>query len=263
MTTVSGMRVDEVELGATRIPATWLHHGENHPRNLVIFANGLRAHRHEAVPPGIPANRISPPLIEGLFGAGYDILVPDNPLHGDRSPTDGDTIAAISAGLTGASGDPLQATLDETRGLVDAVLDLGIAAAPQRIAVLGHSWGGLQSILRYTADPRIAAAVAIIPVVDPAVLDEFAAASAGRDRLSELAERVRRSAAGRPLRLLTGADDAVAVPGSVRTFVDLVAPAFAEAPERLSLIELPGVGHDYSPEQLRWSLEWLASAFRT
>lgn len=226
-------------------------------RGLVVFSNGFSAPRQQAVPPGVPENPISPPLVAGLLAAGYDVVAPENPAHGERLAPGQNTLDALSSSFGGESSNVLDAMQEETAALVDDIIATGIGT-PGRIAALGHSWGGLATLLRLAGDQRIDCGVALIPVVDPRCLDSLKSFSSG-PVLSrfDLAERVGPALGQRPLLIIAGAIDQVTPPDLTRDFVSRLRAAYR--PPRFSYVELEGVGHEYAPAQLARSLDWLDS----
>lgn len=256
-----GVIVRDVEFDAAggRIPASYLYAEDSVARPLVIFSNGLRAERHQAIPPGIPANQISPPLVIALLNAGYNVLVPENPLHGERTPAGRDTMDLLRSALTRDARAFLGQVFGESSRIIDGAFEQGLVAPDAGIAALGHSWGGLQSILRFLGDPRITTAIAIIPVVDPTSLVQFRSL---RDSTGDLVEwlsgEFRRAADARPIKFIVGAEDDIAPAAVARTFAAaLLAGPYANFPDRLDYVELPGVGHDFDEREVDETLSWL------
>lgn len=247
-----GFTRDELTL-AQSIPATLLRVPS--PRGLVIFSNGFSAPRQQAVPPGVRENPISPPLVTGLLSAGYDVLAPENPAHGERLDNGETTVDALGASFSGRGVDVLGLMQDETSAIVDDVIARGLGA-PGRIAALGHSWGGLATMLRIAGDRRITVGIALIPVVDPRCLDSMKPYAEG-PVLSrfDLAARLGRELGDRPLLVITGdADDVTPSPLTRRFLARMRDDAH---PARLEHVELTGVAHEYDPAQLSLSLSWL------
>jgi pimeloyl-ACP methyl ester carboxylesterase len=246
------MRINEVVLGG--VPSTWLSTRDGAP--LVMFSNGFSAPRSQGVPPGVPENPISPPIVTGLLDAGYGVILPENPGHGERLAPGDTSIDALRRGFLGDDTDLVQLTVDETRGIVDDAVAQGIVRSPDSIAALGHSWGAFQSILRMTGDSRIAGGVALIPVIDPRCLDPFATLppALNLDNYT-LTDRAKASLGSRPLLLISSTDDDVAPASYVRDFVAHVRGSNPN--NALSCLELDDVGHHYDPRQLDATLVWL------
>ena len=249
------------DLTLAEVPCTFISSSPDASgAKLVIFMNGLGSARSEAIPPGVKQNPISPPLVDGLLRAGYNILIPDNPSHGDRRSSGESAIDSLVACFAGRQPDPLELAMRETPALVDAAVAAGLVNSAEEVAVVGHSWGGLNAVLRLVGDQRIACGIAIIPVIDPTCLRQFSALSSPLLRDFSLADLTIGGLAGRPLLLIAGGDDDIAPSSYARGFVETVR-AEAAAGDRLSYVELPGVGHTYSREQLSISLSWLSDNF--
>lgn len=249
---VVGFRRIELTLAGS-IPATLMRVPDS--RGLVIFSNGFSAPREQAVPPGVPENPISPPLVRGLLGAGYDVLAPENPAHGERRAEGMSTLDALSASFAGTGPDVLEVMQAETTALVDDVISRGIGRSG-RIAAMGHSWGGLATMLRLTGDPRVDLGIALIPVVDPRCLDSLRPFAHG-PVLShfDLVDRLGPALGARPLLVISGAVDDVTPPELTRRFIERIRVEFR--PPSLSYYELDGVAHEYDLAQLSLALDWL------
>jgi dienelactone hydrolase len=254
----------EFEMAGGRIPATFLRVEDSVARPLVIFSNGLTAERHEAIPPGIPQNRISPPLVSALLTAGYNVLVPENPLHGERKPEGRETIDLLRSALARDAHAFLGQVFSESRRIIDGASEQGLVAPGAGIAAIGHSWGGLQSVLRFLGDPRVMTAVAIIPVVDPTSLEQFRLLrdATGRDGTGDLVDwlagEFRRAAQARPIEFIVGGDDDIAPAAVTRTFAAaLRAGPYADFADRLGYVEMLGVGHAFDEREVDEMLSWL------
>lgn len=236
-----GGLIEELVLGPESITVTRWHHGGSHPQPLVIIASELG-----------PCDQ-APSLGAGaatLFRAGYDIVTTGSPslaIDETDRPADPRGRGARAAELLGT-------TIAQTPGLVDALLDEGIAAAPGRIGVVGQAAGGLQSVLRFVADTRIACAIAVAPEVDPGRHEIFGAASdRAEDRLSALAAIVRARAEDRPLRVIGHPQSSPSAAAASR-FIDLVRPAYQTVPERLSYLETDHATASSSRRAVSWLL---------
>lgn len=247
------MHAEELVLG-DGVPSTFIRSSQTAP--LVIFSNGYAAPRSEAVPPGVPENQTSPPLVVGLLLAGYNVLVPENAGHGERLDTGDSTTAALTRSFAGDGPDLVRRTIDETAGIVDGAVNYGLVSSAKNIAVVGHSWGAFQSVLRLVGDERIAGGVGLIPVIDPRCLHPFKSlASGSRLDAKPLVKRAIEGIRSRPLLLIASSDDDVAPAETVREFVrSLRASSTGSAVEYL---ELDDVGHHYAPAQLAATLVWL------
>jgi DNA-binding MurR/RpiR family transcriptional regulator/dienelactone hydrolase len=230
--------------------------------SLVIFYNGFTAVKEEALPPGIGASRVSPYLVAPLLNAGHDVLVPDAPGHGARKRAWEDGLELHLDSLAGKGPDLLAIAREEAAALVDGALGLGVVRDAGRIAVVGQSWGGLQTLLKLAGDTRIACGAAIMPVCDVTQLPQFAGLGSsprvvanGPGAPAELAARF----APRPLLIIAGDRDPLTTPGHIADFVAAVAPAYVAAgvSERLRHVVLDGVAHEFDPRQVDEVLEWL------
>jgi pimeloyl-ACP methyl ester carboxylesterase len=248
------MQTRELTLG-DGVPSTFIASAPSAP--LVLFSNGYAAPRSQAVPPGAPENPISPPLVSGLLAAGYNVLVPENPKHGERLNGDETTTRELTRGFLGQGPDLSQVTVDETARILDDAVGHGLVTSASDVAVLGHSWGGYQSILRLTGDRRIACGVALIPVIDPRCLEPFAALPPG-GRLDDrpLALRAVEGLHARPLLIIASSDDEVAPAPYARRFVRTLR-ANPPAGSGVDYRELDSAGHHYDPRQLATILAWL------
>lgn len=236
-----GGLVEELVLGPEATTVTRWHHRDSHPQPLVIIAGELG-----------PCGQ-GPRLGAGaarLFRAGYDIVA-----TGSRSLAVDETAPPAGPRGRGArAAELLGSTIAQTPGLVDALLDEGIAAAPGRIGVVGQGAGGLQSVLRFVADTRIACVIAVTPEIDPDRREIFGAASdRAEDRLSALAAIVRARAEDRPLRVI-GDPQSTPSAAPASRFIDLVRPAYQTVPERLSYLEIDHATTSPSERALSWLL---------
>lgn len=236
-----GGLVEELVLGPAAITVTRWHHGGSHPQPLVIVAGKLG-----------PCGQ-GPRLGAGaarLFRAGYDIVA-----TGGRSHAVDETAPPAGPRGRGArAAELLGSTIAQTPGLVDALLDEGIAAAPGRIGVVGQAADGLQSVLRFVADTRIACAIAVAPEIDPGRHEIFGAAGdRAEDRLSALAAIVRARSEDRALRVI-GDPQSTPSAAAASRFIDLVRPAYQTVPERLSYLEIDHATTSPSDRALSWLL---------
>jgi dipeptidyl aminopeptidase/acylaminoacyl peptidase len=53
------------------------------------------------------------------------------------------------------------------------------------------------------------------------------------------------------------ADVTVPIDGARRLYVELSTTAYAADPERLSLVEYPGLGHEFVPDMVERSVAWM------
>ncbi|SDP17653.1 alpha/beta fold hydrolase [Actinacidiphila guanduensis] len=226
---------------------------------LVIFYNGFTANKEQAVPPGTASNRVSPNVVAALLNAGYDVLVPDAPGHGDRKRAWEDAVALHQDSLAGKGPDLLAQAREEATALVDGALGLGIVSGADRIAVVGQSWGGLQALLKLAGDRRISCGAAIMPVCDVTQLPQFAdLGAAPRVRESGPGPQLAELLAPRPLLLIAGERDPLTTPEHIADFAAAISPAYATATDHLRHVVLDGVAHEFDPRQVDEVLVWLA-----
>ncbi|SEG95160.1 transcriptional regulator, RpiR family [Actinacidiphila yanglinensis] len=226
---------------------------------LVIFYNGFTANKEQALPPGVAGNRVSPNLVAALLNAGYDVLVPDAPGHGDRKRTWEDAVALHQESLSGKGPDLLALAREEATALVDGALGLGVVAGADRIALVGQSWGGLQTLLKLAGDRRIACGAAIMPVCDVTLLPQFAdLGAAPRVREGGPGPHLAELLAPRPLLLIAGDRDPLTTPAHIADFAAALAPAYADVPDRLRHVVLDGVAHEFDARQVDEVLDWLS-----
>lgn len=253
-----------IPTGADPLPVIALHQADENPsRGVCIFFNGMGTTKEEALPGGDPdGDRIAPTIVAGLLNCGYHVVLLDNPAHGVRKRAWEDTTELLSADFARETPELLGQSRELATALVDGILELGLTSGPERIAVVGQSWGGLQSILSMCGDPRIACGVMIMPVCDASNLGSFQeladqpGAAAGRmspDEASIIAPR--------PVLLVSGADDEVATDADAREFVRALAPAYKrrKAQTKLKHITLVDVGHAFDRRQVEHAARWLAA----
>ncbi len=149
-------------------------------------------------------------------------------------------------------------TFSET--ITGTVEDIAAAATyfeARSYAIIGHSMGGFVALQTTLADPRVSCVVSIAGAL-------VLAPPEGANYAPNVAEALRRGdpaehAAGfypRPVLLLHGNDDeTVPVFGSIR-LRDALTSVYAVRPERLRLIEYPGVGHDLTGEMAAAAVDW-------
>jgi DNA-binding MurR/RpiR family transcriptional regulator/dienelactone hydrolase len=227
---------------------------------LVVFYNGFRGNKEQALPPGVPGNRVSPNIVAALLNAGHDVLVPDAPGHGDRRRAWQDVAELHQSSMAGQGPDLLKMGRAESKSIIDAVFSLGLVAASDRLAVVGQSWGGMQTLFKLAYDPRPACGVAIMPVCDVTQMPEFAElGGAARVLTSGPSTKLATPLAGRPLLVIAGGRDTLTTPQHIAAFVEAVRPAYEAvgAGQQLRHMVLDEVGHEFDPRQVDAVLEWL------
>jgi len=212
------------------------------PLVLVIHGLGSRKERHLE-------------LCLLLARAGITACALDACLHGERSTPE----AAV---LCQAPGSPAFASFF-TEAVSATAAELAPLAAHlghERYGVVGHSMGGFVALLAAVEDARVEAVVSIAGSPDWAATARAAGLPPGELTEAEALSPLRRADAywPRPLLMLHGdADQTVPVGGHRRLHAALSAGAYAAAPDRLALVEYPGVGHDFLPNMAERSAEWM------
>jgi DNA-binding MurR/RpiR family transcriptional regulator/dienelactone hydrolase len=229
------------------------------PPTLVIFYSYVGARKEELAPPQGLGDYVSPYFVAALLNAGHHVLLPDAPGHGERKWVWQDTNELFRAGLLEEGPDYLEQVTTETPELIDAALALNVVSSPSQIAVAGQSGGGMQTLLKLAADPRIACAAAVMPICDITLLTSFADLG---DRRRAIAggpsPRMANQLAPRPLLLISGGRDTTAPASHIERFHDAIAPAYrrAGAADNLKYLRLDDVGHRFDSRQVDAMLEW-------
>jgi pimeloyl-ACP methyl ester carboxylesterase len=203
---------------------------------------------------------VSPHFISALLNAGHDVLLPDAPGHGERKHAWEDTNELFRAGIRDEGPDYLEQVSTETPELIDAALALGVVSSPAQIAVAGQSGGGMQAILKFAADPRIACAAAVMPICDITLLDQFADLGNCRRAIAgSPSPRMGNQLAPRPLLLIGGGQDTIAPADHIKAFHDGIAATYrrAGAAPNLEYLCLDDVGHRFDARQVEAILTWL------
>ncbi|WP_345637232.1 hypothetical protein [Rugosimonospora acidiphila] len=228
--------------------------------SLVIFYSYVGARKEELAPPQGAGDYVSPYFVSALLNAGHNVLLPDPPGHGERKWVWQDTNELFRAGLLDEGPDYLEQVTTETPELIDAALALGVVSSPAQIAVAGQSGGGMQTLLKLAADPRIGCAVAVMPICDITLLSSFADLGERRRTIAGgPSPRMGNQLAPRPLLLISGGQDIVAPASHIESFHEGVAPAYrrAGAEDNLRYLRLDDVAHRFDGRQVDAMLEWL------
>ncbi|MFF0267048.1 hypothetical protein [Kribbella sp. NPDC004536] len=246
------------------VPAVVLSHADRDPaRGVCVFFNGMRTTMEDAAPSGvIDGDRIAPSIVAALLNAGRHVVLVDNPAHGARKRVWEDTGDLLTADLESDTSTLIGQSRVLAPAVVDAVLGLGLATGPERLAFVGQSWGGLQVLLSMAGDARIACGVGIMPICAATDLEPFEAyADSAAARLGRITPEDAELLAPRPLLLIGGAEDTIALDARVSDFVDTVRPAYETAgkPELLNHVTLAGVGHAFDARQVDETVQWLSS----
>jgi DNA-binding MurR/RpiR family transcriptional regulator/dienelactone hydrolase len=245
---------------STPIPALLLSQPDPpKKRTLVIFYSRIGARKEQLAPPRCQMDSVSAHFVSALLNAGHDVLLPEAPGHGERKHVWEDTDELYRAGLQDQGPDYLEQVSTETPDLIDAVLALGLVSSPTQIAVAGQSGGGMQTLLKLAADPRIAAAVAVMPICDIGLLSQFTDLESTRRAIAgSPSPRMGNQLAPRPLLLIAGGQDGVAPASHIEAFHKGIAPAYrrAGATQNLKYLGLDDVAHRFDGRQVDAMLDW-------
>ena len=126
------------------------HPGERRPLVTWVYAGNIVGDRPS------PLTRVNLDHllnVQLLAARGYAVLLPSMPLR------------PLSDGKDNRGGDPLLELTEGVLPAVDKVIELGIAD-PQRLAVMGHSFGGFSTYGLVTQTNRFKAAIAMAGITD-------------------------------------------------------------------------------------------------
>lgn len=235
------------------------------PRPVIIFFGSFRMTKEESLP-GQGEHFIARSLVAAFLNAGYHVLIVDARAHGERKRAWERTDRLVRMSLKGEGEDVLANAGLDAPYLVDGVLSLGICDDPAQIAVVGTSWGGLQTALTFAGDARICCAVGILPYLYLPYLEDFA--DLGDE--PRVASRKPDSWDGtlfapRPFRLIVGEQDELADYKYIRQFENALRPAYtaARADEHLQTVLIPGLGHVWHQQEVDATIDWLKRFFGT
>ncbi|GCE29856.1 hypothetical protein KDA_53400 [Dictyobacter alpinus] len=229
------------------------------PRPVVLYFSGLHQSKESALP-GTGNNYVCRCIVSALLNAGCHVLSIDARAHGGRKREWENAVAQLRKSFTGEGEDVLGAARADACALVDGVLTLGITGKAERLGVVGTSWGGLQALLTFAGDPRIACAVGVMPVTHVSQLPEFADVSdAPRVLTGQPGAWMGPCITPRPLLLIVGEKDEKADAFHAQQFIDILKPDYAahEAAEHLHYIQIPQLDHKEHPQQITATLAWL------
>lgn len=242
------------------IPALFLAH-EDPPRRrpVVIYFTGMRQPKEGALPGRSDTNNhFDSRVVAALINAGYHVVIPDTVAHGARKRAWEETVELICDSFQPGHTDVLSAARADASSILEGILGLEVPQAG--VGVVGQSWGGLQSLLTMAGDSRLAAAVAINPLVDLLHWSQGAGLDTERVRAAQPGPWMGSSLAPRPVLLIAGQDDISAPPEPIQALAEEVQPAYRElgADGALVSLLLPAVGHHFHPAQLEATLDWLS-----
>ena len=242
-----------IESPAGTVPVTLLTHAQTEDRPLAVFYSGHTAHRHHGLPPGVADDQVGPRLVAAILSLGWNVALPDSPHHGDRKRVWEDDVTLTRQAI--AEGHNLMDIERETVALVDAFLSDGLVATPDQIVVVGQSWGGYQAMAHYLADERLRWCAAVMPIVNPAQLEEYAQVARAGDALMNSSRWAGKS--GQVI-MLSGVDDRIATDRAVRDLHHHIEHVQSVA-HAAQFVSLPGVGHHFDPAQVEHLVNWLTS----
>jgi len=209
---------------------------------LLIALHGLGGHKERMLPGLYEFARI-----------GCQAVALDVRLHGERAEA-GAREARLGADYFGATADMIEGTARDVSRLLDHF-------GAERAGIHGISLGGYITFAALLIEPRLwAASVAMGSPDWVGPLRRFGAGPGhpAYDRAVRLNPLGLLPSAlpPRPLLMLHGALDEVVPPDGVVALEQRLRPLYAAHPERLALELYPGLGHSYSDDMLRRSVEW-------
>ena len=212
-------------------------------RPLVFVVHGLQSRKERHVE-----------LCLLLAEAGFLACTLDARHHGERATPE--TMALLggrmSAGFALLFAEAVMGTAQDVGALADYF-------GRERYGLIGHSMGGYVALKTAVHDPRAAVVVSIAGNPDWTILPEgvFLPPEALMLARAESPITYPDRFWPRPLLLLHGdADPVVPVRGD-RALHELLTPRYAEDPGRLSLVEYPRVGHEFTPDMAARAVAWM------
>jgi pimeloyl-ACP methyl ester carboxylesterase len=190
-----------------------------------------------------------------LANAGFRACAVDARLHGERQTAESSLLWGERTTMEFAA--VFAATV---RGTIADLSRIADELGAERYGVVGHSMGGLIATLTGISDPRVAVVVNVggsidtrLPLAVTALLTpEILAEAAALDPIARAGELWPAA-----VLLLHGAEDQTVPVSGARDLHRALVPHYASASERLSLVELVGVGHEFTAEQARMSVEFV------
>lgn len=246
---VDGLILERTRLTDRNIPVLLCYPGKSRRLPAIFFQHGFGAQKETDLHYGIQ-----------LAKEGYFVILPDARRHGQRNPADFDQIYEDFFPR-------FLKIIRETSEDIIAILDL--LAGDERVdvtqaGITGVSMGGFICFLAAIMDQRFKVAAPIIgspdwhsPVGPPQVRTPFML-DAELERFIADWEPLSHGELFFPKALLiqNGLDDInVSFHGSHELHQRLQ-NLYAETPEKLKLLEYPGVGHIVTDEMIRETVEW-------
>jgi dienelactone hydrolase len=184
-----------------------------------------------------------------LAGEGYEVLLPDARLHGERMIPDFNERFAANFRKTFLS--VVEGTAEDISTLIDYY-------ERETASIVGISMGAFITYLLVTRDKRIAAAVPLIGSPDftfgGVTSDEAFETHAAKMNPASHIDLIP------PCAMLIQhgeLDDLVSVEPD-RFFYERLKPLYSDHPERLDFVAFPNAGHEVPQEMVANTLDWLA-----
>jgi pimeloyl-ACP methyl ester carboxylesterase len=214
----------------------------------ILYAHGWMSAKERNI---IPA--------ECLAIDGFRVIVPDRINHGERG-----ALPEYDAALPTHFWPTVLTAIAEAEQLKDAAVAAGWAD-PDRVGMAGYSMGGFITAGAMARHPWIKAAAFIAGCPCYCWGEAFYTQKVSEQTLAGLRshdpEQLADRFAPRPLLMLHGDADKSVPIDSARRFLEKARPYYAACPERLQMVEFPGLVHavsNHEIEQMRnWFVRWL------
>ncbi|MEM8958676.1 MAG: alpha/beta fold hydrolase [Pseudomonadota bacterium] len=255
-------------MGERGLPAICLTPDEPVPSGLGILYCHAHGNRPEIGKTEVTLGRpalCDPPLGLALAEAGATVLCVDMPGFGARQG-EGREEALAKAALW--QGQTLLGEMLTDLDLARRALTSRPGVDPGQIAVLGISMGGTLAYVHAALSPEIAACAQLCVMADIGALIATGAHDLHGPYMTIpglLPDHDMGDIAGliapRPLLIATGARDPLTPDDAYRSASDRVRRAYAEMPERLSLLRVPHSGHAETPDMRQALFAFLGLPF--
>jgi len=194
------------------------------------------------------------PALYEFAQVGCRAVALDIRLHGERPDAEARE-ARLGTDYFGTTADMIEGTAQDVSRLLD---HFGAA----RAGVHGISLGGYISFAALAFEPRLYAASVAMGSPDwigPLRRFGLGPGQPAYDRAVRLnpLDLLPQTLPPRPLLMLHGTADEVVFPAGVVALEQRLRPLYAAHPERLVLELYPGLGHSYTDDMLRRSVEWV------